>query len=332
MGNTTQKESEIIIKNSVEEMAKLFVKEYIIVWHDPNIDSPENSDYIQDLRKISEVKTFSDWEEASNYVQSIEKICNVITSGKNGEVLVKDIANQSNVLGFYVFCGNIEFHSQWAQYYAKVMCVEDDMNNILAKLKKVLLEWQKEESSLRIGFPAFAPIFDDMDKSENNYLHLKLKGLVNFKNREQAKHDFVSLARIIYNEESHIKDFQKDYNQYKMEKVFEWYTKDCFLYKVLNNCLRIATSDSIQYCRLILKDLETAIKERYRLKSHSLSGLLYRGTYLSRKEWAILQDNVGKDIEMYGFLSTSKLKSVGEEFVLKGDTSSKALITILVPG
>jgi len=93
--------------------------------------------------------------------------------------------------------------------------------------------------------------------------------------------------------------------------------------------LRIATSDTIQYCRFALKDLEAAINEQYKAKSKDFRGLLYRGTYLSEKEWNQLQGNIGQEIEMFGFLSTSK-KEIAEKF-LKKDRAKKALITIIVP-
>ena len=97
-----------------------------------------------------------------------------------------------------------------------------------------------------------------------------------------------------------------------------------------NNCLRIATSDSIQYCRLVLKDLETAIKEQFQKKSKNFSGILYRGAWMSSQDWEKLKNNVGRDIEMHGFLSTSKLERVAFNF-LKANPEQKALITIIVP-
>ena len=97
-----------------------------------------------------------------------------------------------------------------------------------------------------------------------------------------------------------------------------------------NNCLRIATSDSIQYCRFVLKDLEAAIKGQFQKKSKDFSGILYRGAFMSSQDWKKLKNNVGRDIEMHGFLSTSKLERVAFNF-LKANPEQKTLITIIVP-
>ena len=56
-----------------------------------------------------------------------------------------------------------------------------------------------------------------------------------------------------------MEEFQQNYKDYDMSSIFRWYSRETVLYKTLNNCLKIANSDSIQYCRLVLRDLEIAI-------------------------------------------------------------------------
>jgi len=165
-----------------------------------------------------------------------------------------------------------------------------------------------------------------------NHLHLYLKVIPNFKNREQAKNDFIHLSKAVYSDPGNTKlisDFERSYNEYDKNQTLRWYTRESFLYKV-TNCLRIATSDSIQYCRLLLKDIEVAVKEQYRTKSKNFNGLLYRGAYLSEQEWSNLKSNLNREIEMHGFLSVSKEKKVALGF-LQTDPSQKVLITIIVP-
>ena len=188
----------------------------------------------------------------------------------------------------------------------------------------------KDGEHLKLDFPSFASVFDDKDVSHVNKLHVYLRGLSVFLKRDQAKQDFVSAASLIYRDRQNIDEFQQDYNKYDMNTILSWYTRESFLYKMVNNCLRIATSDSILYSRLVIRDLETAIKDRFRQEKSHFSGLLYRGAYLSEQEWESLSKNVGKDVEMYGFLSTSKRKDVALDF-LRRDVLKKALITVIVP-
>ena len=125
-------------------------------------------------------------------------------------------------------------------------------------------------------------------------------------------------------------EFAQTYFDYDKKAILSWYARESFLYKLVNNCIRLAIPDAILLSRLVIKDLETAIREHYQAKKKQYSGPLYRGAYLSDQEWIALEQNVGKDIEMFGFLSTSKAREVALGF-LKRDTAKKTLITIMVP-
>ena len=82
-----------------------------------------------------------------------------------------------------------------------------------------MIYWKKIKSSRRVDLPSFAPIFDDMDLSEMNYLPFYLKGLVNFENRDQAKRDFLDLAKSLNGNNSDIREFEGMYNQYNMHEI-----------------------------------------------------------------------------------------------------------------
>ena len=321
-------EKEIIIKCSIEEMMKGFFKDYVIVWHDPDVENHQQ--YIEQLTKFCEVATFTEWEKAKDYIQNTQTVCHVVT---NGELLVKEIFEKENVSNIYVFCENKEENSDWIKNYPKISCVEKDIQKLINQIQQDLLQWYKKASSLKLNLPAFAPIFNDSDKSQMNNLHRYLKIIPNFKNREQAKEDLLNLSKVIYtdpNNQKLIADFEANYNGYNKEQILRWYTIESFLYKVTNNCLRIATSDSIQYCRLLLQDIEQAIKDQYQQKSKEFNGLLYRGAYMSEQEWSNLKDNQDKEIEMHGFLSVSKIKNIGLHF-MEDDPSKKVFVTIIVP-
>jgi len=193
-------EPDIIIKCSREEMMRHFFKDYTVVWHDPSVHSPENQELRTYIERFCEIQAFTEWEKAFAYVNETQAICYVITSGTNGELLVKQIFDKQNVSGIYIFCRNQEYHSTWAKKYPKVVCIETYLQNIVNHIQYALLQWYKEASSLRLNLPAFAPIFNDTDKSTMNNLHRYLKVIPNFKNRLQAKCDVLNLSRAIYSD------------------------------------------------------------------------------------------------------------------------------------
>ena len=313
---------DVMIMCGTDELAKLFFKQTPIVWYNPKIDSEENTDYLKQLRSLSEVQTFSNYKDALDFIQRNQTLnYYIITSGEDGEPLIQAVTNEQNVLYVYVLCDDVTLYEKWIEEHAKVKSVETEFNRLMAFIKKDLI---------RIDFPAFGAVFNDADTSKMNKLHHYLKGFMNFRNRKQAKNDLLALAAEIYNDGGNMIGFENEYNEYTMHDTFDWYTRESFFYKILNNCLRIKTADSILYSRLIVKDLETAIKEYFQKKSRHFSGLLYKGCYLSDEEWTGLEKNTGKEIEMFGFLSTSKDRKIGVKFTRK-DPTKKALITIIVP-
>jgi len=182
-----QEEEEIIIKCSLEQMVKSFFQDYVIVWHDPDVNSHENRQYFVRLKKFCDVVVFTEWQKARDFLQTTSTTCHVITSGTNGELLVKEINQLQSITKIYVFCGNKEYHSNWAKNYDKVSCIETHIEDVLSRIQQNLLEWYKQASSLKLNLPAFAPIFNESDKSQVNNLHFFLKVIPNFQNRLQAK-------------------------------------------------------------------------------------------------------------------------------------------------
>jgi len=217
-------ESEIIIKCSIKGMVKAFFKDFVIIWHDPHMSSEENQQYITPLKKFCEVFTFTEWEKASIFIHEAKTACQVITSGTNGELLAEEISLGESVKDIYLFCENKEYHEAWAKNYQKVSCVEIHIENILSKIQRNLLEWYKQASSLKLNLPAFAPIFNDNDKSQINHLHRFLKVIPNFENRLQAKNDFTNLSKGIYSDVKNLKvvaDFEQSYNDYNKKQILE---------------------------------------------------------------------------------------------------------------
>ena len=333
MGNTTHKDqADITVKSNVYEITKnLKENQSCVIWHDPNIYSNTNSKYIDELKLLHyELHTFTDWENTVDYVKQFNGSCQIITAGKNGETLVKAVSNMDNVIAVYVFCQNTEFHRIWAKNYPKVALVEDRYFILIENLDKNTKLWQRKNSPLRINLPTYTLVFDDRDKKKMNLLNPYLRGLLDAQDRTQGKHDFLMMIRLNYQDEENIQKFDTTYNNYDMKAILTWYAKESFFYQAINNCLQIGSSDCIQYCRLILNDLESAIKDQFQCKSKQFHGLVYKGTYLSKDEWQRLKANIGNEIETSGFLLTTKIKNLAVDFV-QSDITTKALITIIVP-
>lgn len=116
-------------------------------------------------------------------------------------------------------------------------------------------------------------------------LHCLLKG----EERVLAGNQFAQLAREIYPKDKDIDVFLKEYS-YNAEKVFSWYTQECFYYKLLNNILRCSLNPlTVAYVRLPFIDVFKAIRQLYiqqKLKCKVLKKTgqkFYRGGWISEE-------------------------------------------------
>ena len=320
----------IVIKGEIEDILINFFQKQRVIWFEANINSHENQKHLKQLQEKYIVDTFQKLDEAYYHILNNQKHSYyVIASGDSGEELIEKI--HKNIRMFCVFCRNVDVHRRWAKKFLKFGCVSDKLYDINRTILIDLLQSQARSPPLRYNFPSFLTLFDHQDLNKIFSHHLYLRRLVHFKDRRQAKADFFSLASHLYpNDLDALKLFKKTYDNYARESILKWFTQESFFYKTLNACLKIATVDSIQYCRLPLKDLEAAIKEQYYSRSHAFHGLVYSVFTVSDSEWNRYRNSIGGEIEAYGFLSASKVKEVATEYA-GNDINNKALITIVIP-
>jgi len=319
-------EEEVMVMKNIKHMTQEFRQEFSIIWYDPkpSLESKHRLEKQAEI-DITDDNIFNNFADLLNRINNYsDSPYHLIFSGNNyDEVqqILKEIDNLQDLLGLYIYSKDQQ----------KVDHDKFDHSETLEDLIPQLKQGIRTRSKLNCSFPAFATNFDASDRSDIYKLHYYLKGLTNFTNRKQAKNDFLKLAQKVYQDKNkELLKFDDQYCDYGKEDIIRWYTRDSPIYRLINNCLRISSSDSILYCRLILKDLERAIREHYKSKSKYFNGLVYRGSFISGGEWEKLQRNLGQEIEMYGFLSTTVNKRTALNF-LQSDLNNKILISIIIP-
>ncbi|CAF1374728.1 unnamed protein product [Didymodactylos carnosus] len=126
-------------------------------------------------------------------------------------------------------------------------------------------------------------------------------------------------------------------NQTELEKINEfeewyapsqaifWYTRDCFLYRLLNKVFRTQDFDMIFKYRCFIKDLHKQISELHSLASDEHTILtVYRGQTIDADELERLKENQSGLISMNTFLSTTMDKDVA--LIYAGNGSDRPLL------
>jgi tetratricopeptide (TPR) repeat protein len=107
----------------------------------------------------------------------------------------------------------------------------------------------------------------------------------------------------------HIEEFE---TQYQSIEAVKWYTKDTFVYKLINQALRTEDIDALYILRYYIEDLCINLKNKYerfrqiQIDLEMPDVTLYRGLRLDRNQLLKLKLNEGNLISTNSFLSASR--------------------------
>jgi tetratricopeptide (TPR) repeat protein len=111
-----------------------------------------------------------------------------------------------------------------------------------------------------------------------------------------------------------VKEFERDYSP---DRSLWWYTRQSFLYRLLNKALRVQNIDLLYLFRFFIRDL------RKKLDNNKCSSPIhvYRAQKMSKEEIQMLEKCVGEYMLMNSFLSTSLNRQRARSFLFSADTS-----------
>ncbi|CAF1314566.1 unnamed protein product [Rotaria sordida] len=117
---------------------------------------------------------------------------------------------------------------------------------------------------------------------------------------------------------------------YQSQDAILWYSKQSFIYKLINKVLRTEDIDLLYTFRFFIGDLSENLQREHEKILLSKEKILnvYRGLKLDKEEFNKLKENQGKLISTNGYLSTSRLKSLALNFALK-PTKRTDVISVL---
>ncbi|CAF3240214.1 unnamed protein product [Rotaria sp. Silwood2] len=222
----------------------------------------------------------------------------------------------------------VEYDDSEETWYVN-MTVVDESNE---EVQRVLTPWKtsilKEKNSFQ---SATKPLIYVRDLSADNEaflsFQLALDIILRLDRNDFARQEMLSMCRTKF---SHDRFTQAKIDRFEMtyksqQHSAKWYTSDTFLYRLLNDVLRIETIDPIFKLRYFIQDLHNQlalmqIDYLTRLKMYNSPILkLYRGQVMTRDELENnFRANKGNLISMNSFLSTTTDRYVARFFAGDG--------------
>jgi len=164
------------------------------------------------------------------------------------------------------------------------------------------------------------------------WFQLFIEVLLRMYDHELAKEDLICFARQYYAndqvESRKIDEFSIDYTA---DIAIKWYTRDCFIYRLLNQALRTRDMNILYTMRLLIMDIYLQLNKMKNANKNLPNIIhLYRGQAISHNEIEQLMLSVGNYVSMNSFLSTSADQQTSLIFAEAPDGYESVLFDIQV--
>ncbi|CAF5056602.1 unnamed protein product, partial [Rotaria magnacalcarata] len=169
----------------------------------------------------------------------------------------------------------------------------------------------------RIEEPIAMNILDRTSTELNGeFLHYRLlvDALIRMKPNEQDQKELIELLRKEYEGNEYELKLVNEFGKgYESSRAIWWYTRNSFVYGLLNKALRVRNIEMIFLMRNIIGDIYTKLLANQCEKPVTV----YRGQIMSGDEIKQFRKSVGSIISLNSFLSTSSKREVAEEFAVQ---------------
>ncbi|CAF1139693.1 unnamed protein product [Didymodactylos carnosus] len=264
---------------------------------------------------------YTDKQECIDDVKLIHEKVFFITFGSCASHILPVVHRLTQVDSVFIFCCNNHESLPLIDKYSKIIGIFTNESDLVQNIQKTaqLIHTQLETLTFMDKNQNSAR---DLNKDSAKFLWFQIfkHVIINMPRDDQAKKRMIEKCQEYYHgdiqELQSIKEFDKTY---KSSDAIKWYTKDCFLYKLVNIALRTEDIDQLYTFGFFIADLCSSLAEAHKTmwqdeKERSSSMIIvYRGTIIPNHELQKLKKC--ELISTNGYLSTSTLPTIAKNFL-----------------
>ena len=312
-----------------DQINSQMVENVLLVWLDGKINANSSdcqSTIIQLRSVVNTIHTFIDGEECVDFLGDVvdEKVCMII-SGSFGQNIVPLVHNMPQVDSIFIFCGNRQYHEQWTKNWSKIKGVFTEIQSICHAVKQAVEQCEQSAISISIMSSDGAVTQHRLDQLDSSFMYTQIMKeiLLTIRFEQQHFEQFINYCRKAFNENScelsHVEELAQTYREHT---PIWWYTRDCFLYPVLNRALRVMDVDLIIKLGFFIVDLHRQIEQLYQKQLTTLSFnqtfTVYRGQGMDQASLEKIEASKGGLLSFNSFLSTSRNRQTSLQFAELG--------------
>ncbi|CAF1385000.1 unnamed protein product, partial [Didymodactylos carnosus] len=199
-----------------------------------------------------------------------------------------------------------------------IMTVITQWNELFAKLSDDQLKREKIENAVAMSVFTGTEKTHTNLKSENGifmWFQLFIEVLLRMPHiKEVTKDELVKLCKEIYvDNNAELVKITELNDTYVPPKAIWWYTRECYIYKLLNKALCVRDINMLFAFRFLITDIFNQLKKTQK-KCSKKKFQVYRCQAVGKDGLKTLLASIGEFISMNSFLSTSKNRDVAISF------------------
>ena len=314
------KEANAVSRNMVSQTPRHHTVENLVtVWLDSTIDESSNDyqSWIDQLRRtVNLIETFNNQDRCVDFIRNVknQKVF-MILSGNFDEMLISLIHDTSQLDSIYIFDMKLVKHEQLLKERRKIKGVFSDISLICNHIKQNARQCEHNLTPMSIVSAFHILDLNELDPSFM-YSQLLKEILLEIQYDKEAKQKFVNFLKMQYAENkvtlNSIDKFEYDYDN---QSPIWWYTKELFIYSLLNRALRTQDIEIIIMMGFFIRDLSQQIEKIYLQTRQETNTIVYRGQVMTNAEFEKIKQNQNGLLAFNNFLSTTTDPQVALVFV-----------------
>ncbi|CAF1102198.1 unnamed protein product [Didymodactylos carnosus] len=327
-------------------IATLTPKETVLIWFDENMDS-EPVETKRTLSQITDQVVFYTSQKLFlDYTRSIPnqtKSIVLIVSGACARDILKECHSLQHINSVYIYCMIRDRYISLMAEYNKVKGIHNELEDLKISLieeitRSIIARPMIVQSTVAQSTIAPSSFYTlkqnynrNLTRESASFIWFQLLRNILFKmptkiyRTNEAKQALLTRCRSYFaTDEAQLKNINEFEEKYRPENAIREYTKEGFLYKIINQALRTEDVQLLYAFRYYIVDLWLSLVELsniFKTSSRATTAadqtiLVYRGLISTKDELDKLKINL-KDSDLLapnGFISTSLRRDVAETF------------------
>lgn len=278
---------------------------------------------------VKHFQTFSSTSDCIDYIRQLSEVAKVIIISVNEadtKPIIAVIDDLKQIAALYIIDDANDHREKRIRRFNDVSLLFEHVETTAVNMKNQSFSFcflnQEQRSTL------------DLTKEAATFMwgQLTLDVLQELPANSNGLDDMVASCTDFY----HYDDFELLYidefrRTYRAEEAVKWYSRSCFLFRLVNMVLRMEDVNGLFVFRQFIIDLRTQIVKEYHQQRRSISSRrVYHGQRLPIAELERMKIATDNLISVNSFLSTSTDRHVAELFIENGqvETQIQALFII----